>query len=184
MEKKEVVTKACDECKKIFKIYKPAIPGRYPVTCPFCKHQNILEIKPTEVTVRVKKPESENTKEPMPTVPGMMTTEPTVGMLVWRKFLLQKRVVLEDGVNTIGRWFDGESPKVSINDKYISRNSAAIIVENTLEKGTTYLFVLKKTKNPVLVNGRQMKVGESIYLQFGDTIQMGNTTLTFKKAKK
>lgn len=183
MEKRDVVTKSCDGCQKVFKIYKPTRPGKFPVKCPFCGHENFLEVKPVAVSLRLAKSEKVDSKEPMPTVQGMMTVEPSVGMLVWRKFLFKKCVVLEDGINTIGRKFEGEPPKVSINDEYISRNSAIILVENTLEKGTTYQFVLKKTRNPVLVNGRQMKVGESIYLQFGDTIQMGHTTMTFKKAK-
>lgn len=184
MEKKEVVTKTCDGCQKTFKIYKPARLGKYPVTCPLCGHENILEIKPVEIKFRVAK--AENNKETLTTktIPGIITTEPTVGMLVWRKFLLQKRVVLEDGINTIGRKFEGQPPKVSINDQYISRNSAVIIVKDTLDRGTTYQFVLKKTRNPVLVNDRQMKVGESIYLNFGDIIQMGHTKITFKQVKK
>lgn len=175
----------CEGCLKPFKVYKPLKSGRYPVTCPYCGHDNILEVKPIETpaqTLKLGKKEL-GKKEPMPTIPGIMTIEPSVGMLVWRKYLLQKKVVLEDGVNTIGRKYEGESPKIPINDKYISRDSAVIIVENTLDRGTTYQFVLKKTRNPVLVNGRLMKVGESIYLQFGDTIQMGHTILTFKKVK-
>lgn len=181
MENKEVVTKICDGCQKVFKVYKPTRPGKYPVKCPFCSHENFLEVKPVAINLRLAKAEKKEEKEPMPTVAGVMTAEPSIGMLVWRKFLFKKRVVLVDGVNTIGRKYEDESPQIAINDKYISRNSAVIIVENSLERGTTYQFVLKKTRNPVLVNGRQMKVGESIYLQFDDVIQMGHTTLTFKK---
>ena len=137
-------------------------------------------MKPVEVTVRVGKTDNKKGKnEKTVTVPAMIVEESSRGMLVWRKFLIQNRVCLNDGINTIGRKYDGEPTTVAINDKYISRNSAVINVINS-ERGTTFQFVVKKTKNPILVSGRQVKVGEIIYLHFGDTIQMGHTVLTFK----
>ena len=61
----------------------------------------------------------------------------------------------------------------------MSRRSILIEVAQA-PKGFTYKLTVKKCTNPVLINGKEQEVGNSIYLNYGDTILVGNTTLTFK----
>lgn len=105
------------------------------------------------------------------------------GRIVWGGILSRKSYTLHEGENYIGR-NDQENPSdVSINDEYVSRRSILIEVEK-VEKGYTYKLTVKKCTNPVLINGQEQEVGNSIYLNFGDTIHVGNTALAFKPVKK
>ena len=106
----------------------------------------------------------------------------TSGRLVWGGLLRRKSYILHEGENYIGR-NDSEIPSdVTIDDEYVSRRS--ILIEVTpAAKGYTYKLTVMKCTNPVLINGKEQQVGNSIYLNYGDTILVGNTTLTFKPAK-
>ena len=177
MQGKAIIQLRCKGCQKDFKAYKPESPGTYPVICPHCQHKNYIKIeKPINQGPPVK-------KVPV-TIKAGSVGIPTMGKLVWHKYLIPHKYVLHDGANTIGRVDEEEPSDLSVKDRFISRKSAIVEVINTVEMGTIYRFLLKKTKNPVFVNKRQMKIGESIYLKFGDVIKMGNTVFKFKEVKK
>jgi len=81
----------------------------------------------------------------------------------------------------IGRDDDEVKSDIIIKDDYVSRRS---ILLEVIPKGGTeclYKITVKKASNPVLVNGKEIAIGESAYLNYGDTILVGNTTLTFKR---
>lgn len=105
------------------------------------------------------------------------------GEIVWGGVLSQKHCVIGLEPVTIGRKDKDEPSTISLNDDYASRRSA--VIERILkENGVLYKFTVLKASNPVFVNGRELLVGDSIYLNYEDTIKLGKTTLTFKKAKK
>ena len=177
MQGKSVIQLRCKGCQKAFKAYKPEAPGTYPVICPLCQHKNYIKIEQAPV----------NQQPPVHKVPVTIIAGtvgmPTMGKLVWHKYLIPHKYVLHDGINTIGRVDEEDPADLAVRDRFISRKSAIIEVINTVEMGTIYRFLLQKTKNPVFVNKRQMKIGESIYLKFGDVIKMGNTVFKFKDIK-
>jgi len=104
------------------------------------------------------------------------------GRLVWG-FLGRHSANLSVGENTVGRKDTNSPSDISIDDAYMSRRSISIDVEEKLGAYSFKLTVLKAA-NPVMVNSNELYIGNSIYLNYGDTIRLGNTVLTFKKIKK
>lgn len=105
-----------------------------------------------------------------------------MGKLEWGSFFMKKSACLQIGLNIIGRK-DGEQPSdISFNDAYMSRRSVSINVEkDTNWSGYKFKLTVMKAANPVLVGSNQLFVGNSIYLNYGDIIKMGNTVITFKE---
>lgn len=105
--------------------------------------------------------------------------------LEWGGFLSRKHYNIQrSGKHYIGRDDDELRSDISIQDEYVSRRS--VLIEAIPKGGNECLYKLtvKSASNPVLINGQAKDVGESIYLNYGDTILVGNTTLTFKRGIK
>lgn len=101
--------------------------------------------------------------------------------LTWGGLFRSRSYRLPAGITTLGRE-DSELPSdVAISDSYVSRQSAKIEVTEA-QGGFNYKFTVDNATNPVLVNGKELRPGNAIYLNFGDTITMGRTRLTFKKS--
>ncbi len=100
--------------------------------------------------------------------------------LVWGGFFNRKKYVLHMGENTIGRQDDDRPSDLMFDDEYMSRQSVRIDVQKA-SKGHFYKLTVLHTANPVMVNGEELREGDSVYINYGDTIAMGyNTFLTFK----
>lgn len=85
----------------------------------------------------------------------------------------------------IGRDDDEIKSDIMVKDDYVSRRS--VLIDVVAKSGTldcNYKLTVKNATNPVMVNAQIIEIGESIYLNYGDTILLGNTTLTFKQNKK
>lgn len=106
--------------------------------------------------------------------------------LVWGSVLNRKSFEIKRmGDYYIGRDDDEVISDISIHDDYVSRRSILIsIIPKAGSRDCSYKMTIKKASNPVRVNGQEKAVGESIFLNYGDTILVGNTTLTFKQNKK
>ena len=180
---------------------KAAVGKEYFIICPVCNSQT--HIKPEEkgvhievcakckaqlgynASLSVKSENKEETEERVTEINRVLSHKGNAGnggRLVWGILGLHSEN-LSVGKNIIGR-NDKDTPSdISIDDAYMSRRSISIDVEKNLSSYTFKLTVLKAA-NPVVVNSHELHVGNSIYLNYGDTIKLGNTVLTFKKAKK
>lgn len=89
------------------------------------------------------------------------------------------QMVLRPGSNIIGR-FDRMAPSdFNLSDQAVSRRSLEIFVDSNPVEGINFRLTVHKAVNPVYHNGRQMHVGDSVALKFGDAIRLGTTTLDF-----
>ena len=105
--------------------------------------------------------------------------------LEWGGFLSRKHYNIQrSGKHYIGRDDDELRSDISIQDEYVSRRSVLIEAIPKGGKECLYKLTVNSATNPVLINGQAKNVGESIYLNYGDTILVGNTTLTFKRGTK
>lgn len=106
------------------------------------------------------------------------------GMLEWGGRWRKNRKTLSPGRTTIGR-LDKDSPSdVQINDDTVSRQSVVIEMEQQQENGAyRYKLTVLKAKNPVKVDGIELKVGNCIDLNYGNTILLGKTEIKFKECK-
>ena len=107
----------------------------------------------------------------------------TNAKLSWWSITGRKAFVLRIGRNYIGRR-DNELPSnLSLKDEYASARSICIDVNKTA-RGYTFHLTVEHATNPVLINGKDQPEGSSFDLNYGDTIKLGNTTLSFKPVKK
>lgn len=106
----------------------------------------------------------------------------TNAKLSWWSMTGRKAYVLRTGKNYIGRR-DNEFPSnLSLKDEYASAKSICIDVNKTA-RGYTFHLTVEHATNPVLINGKDQPEGSSFDLNYGDTIKLGNTTLSFKPVK-
>ena len=114
---------------------------------------------------------------------------PPSGALRWKsKGLLKRREVvgrLNQGINTVGRKSPDEFSDIMIEgDKEMSRRSVEINVkEQAGVKDYIYELRVLRTTNPVFVNGRPVALTEVVKLNYGDSIIMGKTSISFIKLK-
>lgn len=93
--------------------------------------------------------------------------------------LIAERYKLSEGKTIIGREDDDNPSDISLTgDDTISRRSISIDIVPD-EYGFDYILKVLNASNPVRVNGKQIRVGEKIYLDLGDVITIGHTNLKF-----
>ena len=185
---------------KTYMIKEKALVGKtYAIKCPVCGMQ--IETTPDKAgsvilhcpnkdsvvgfNAKVGK-EQTQTDEPIPTKPAIKRgLLKNIGKLEWGGFFSKKSALLHVGTNTIGRADVDEPSEISFHDDYMSRRSITIDVEKDPNRvGYTFKLTVLRASNPVFVGSSSLLVGNSIYLNFGDVIKLGNTVLTFKENTK
>lgn len=118
--------------------------------------------------------------------PAVITWKDPKGMLCWKTGSLMRRTKsfrLLRGSNTVGR-YDPDMPSTVMisGDDEMSRQSVEINVVRKLQF-PDYVYELRvlRSTNSVLVNGRQVGYGLTVQLNYGDTICMGRTVISFVK---
>lgn len=87
------------------------------------------------------------------------------------------KVVLSQGVVTIGRKDEGRKPTIEILDDFVSRNHIKI----TFNKGDYILQERKEgTPNGTFINGEKIEGGKSYYLKDGDLIELAKVDGDFQ----
>lgn len=138
-------------------------PGPKLFTCPYCEGKIELDVREKTKVVVV--------DETNALIKGKL--------VLLRKGWLNKNYPLGIGVHTVGREDKSEKSDISIkNDNTVSRRSIKIEV-NASSKGFTYKMTVLKATNPVLHNNTPLSTGESIFLNFGDTLLLGKTKFRF-----
>lgn len=101
------------------------------------------------------------------------------GALVWTVNSQLKSYSLHQGITIIGRRDTDEPSDISLDDSTASRKSVKIEVTKG-EKTGRHIFKLTvlRTTNPVYVNYNALYSKSSIYLNYGDTIRIGETSFT------
>lgn len=157
----------CPHCGKKGVKFTPQKTGRQLLQCPACKGK--MDITVTEVTQII------SMGTPMQRYHGKFVLN--------RSFKKSLEWLLRDGKQVIGRRDANVLSDIAIDDDpYISRRSVEIDAQLTK---TGYKFVVNvlKSTNPVLHNKRTMTPGFPEFLNFGDTLQIGKTLLTFEKSE-
>lgn len=177
----------CKNCGKEFTM-DFAKPCDFSKTCIKCKSK--MKIHFNGKTAEVVEYEEKEIPEPKQQNGKSSETKKTdaentsMGKLSIVRFhglLGRKTYNLHIGTNTIGR-YDPELPcDIEIkNDSFMSRRSVSIEVRQT-ENGYTFKMNVLNASNPVYHNNKPLVVGEIPYLNYGDSIKLGNTTFYFDK---
>jgi len=86
---------------------------------------------------------------------------------------------LKSGINVIGRIARSGNADIQLcEDEYMSRRHIEIHVIQTAT-GWEHRLVEINSKNEVLMNGSPLPRGETVVLQFGDTLVLGKTDVLF-----
>lgn len=93
--------------------------------------------------------------------------------------IVSERYPLQEGKTVIGRLDYDDPSDISIEgDTTISRRSICIDIRAD-KYGFDYILKVLNASNPVRVNGKELQIGETKYLDLGDIITLGHTNLKF-----
>lgn len=155
----------CPHCESQEIGIKTDKAGRRTIACPRCKGKISFDVRAKTMHIVL--------SEQLQIYKGKLT--------LLRKGWLNKDFHLSEGKNIVGRYDESAMSDIAIkNDPAMSRRSVEIEVART-EKGYSFKFTVLKATNPVLHNGTPMASGDSVSLNFGDTIVMGKTRFRFDK---
>ncbi len=191
------------DCGKKLRLPIPKKSGIYTITCPHCgtvkkmrlKGLDVLcppagEAKPASQAQPAGQPApkpaaaAQAAPAPKPTQPINVTgqLQPYRGKLtLLRRGWLNKDYPLRDGRNVIGRYDEAKVSDIAIKgDSSMSRQSVEIAVEHQTS-GYSFKLTVKNAANPVLHNGKPLPKGDSVSLNFGDSIVLGKTKFRFDK---
>jgi hypothetical protein len=156
---------SCPHCHKMEFGFVTEKPGHRTISCPACKGKCGLEVR--NKTQRI------DMTDNIQALHGKL--------VLLRKGWLNKDYRLSDGKNVIGRFDESKNSDIAIkNDPTMSRRSVEIEVILS-EKGYSFKLTVLSATNPVLHNNNPLMPGESISLNFGDSIILGKTKFRFDK---
>lgn len=170
----------CACCGKpvIFKIPEAGLKG---VRCRQCATLYYVKATTPNSESTTTDNNDEDTKEPKPETQPVNRKYITPGMLTWGKIFRRNKIVLREKTYILGRNDQGEPSDIMFDDSTVSRRSAQLQVEKR-DGAYFFKFTVLRAANPVFHNSKQLAEGESIYLRYNDTIQLGRTIINFKKA--
>lgn len=159
----------------------------YSVVCPHCKEENltISQDNPGQGAVVCSKCKGRvlfTTRKPTETIVKSELIQRFRGKLILlRRGWLNKDYQLKDGKNVVGRFDESMVSDIAIKgDSSMSRQSVEIEVDHH-DKGYSFKLTVINSTNPVLHNNKPLAVGDSISLNFGDSIILGKTKFRFDK---
>ena len=159
----------------------------YTVVCPHCKDGNlpILQESPGQgiaVCPKCQGRVSFIARKPTETIVKSELIQRFKGKLILlRRGWLNKDYHLKYGKNIVGRYDESKVSDIAIKgDSSMSRQSVEIEVDHH-DKGYSFKLTVKNSTNPVLHNGKPLVMGDSISLNFGDSIVLGRTKFRFDK---
>lgn len=180
-------TEGCG-CSFCFEL--PEAPGIYEVKCPN-GHPNRIRIKgPADGSVPVTGPGLPAVEDGEDSGTETTTISRTAARVRGKLVVIPAGILgrfrsrvypLHPGPNVIGRHDKACPSDIEIgNDKFVSRRSVNIDVSEK-EQGFLFKMTVLKAANPVLLNGKRLHEGEVIYLNYGDTLQLGSTRVNLIK---
>ena len=156
----------CPHCQAKEIGFNSEKPGHKDIACPGCKGKIGFEVR-------------EKTK---PLIYSDVQLKKGKLVLL-RKGWMNKSYPLNEGKTIIGRYDESENSDIAVkNDSTISRRSVEIEMSLSLT-GYEFKFTVRQTTNPVMHNNHEIKPGESVSLNFGDSITLGRTKFRFEEVK-
>ena len=102
-------------------------------------------------------------------------------LILLRRGWMNKDYKLKEGRNLVGRYDESRVSDIAIKgDPSMSRQSVEIYVDHQ-DKGYSFKLTVRNAANPVLHNNKELAVGDSISLNFGDSLILGKTKFRFDK---
>ena len=181
------------EGENIFVVYERAeLDKIYTFICPRCHHAFLASTNDSNVK-KIKCPECEtyicfstSGREPASAIrltrvfptDSTLRRNPSVD-IIWNDGGNLQKFALKPGTITIGRKDDKSPSDIAIDDMTASRRSVKIeIAKGELSGGYIFKLTVLRTTNAVYVNHNAMYTNDSVYLNLGDIIKIGQTSFT------
>lgn len=190
-EKRVQVVCSNSSCRKSLAIkLSDKLPAKLNVNCPSCKTP--LSFVLSELYERYEKQEEQKANYEAPPKPQQNYQDDATqfdtsscGWLVVHDENAHSQIFpLKLGVNIVGRKSPSKPCEVMIDtqDQYMSRNHCQVEV---LQRGNGFLYVIKDlgSQNGVFINAdrnSRLQKDTEVYLQNGDTVQIGRTKVVLK----
>ena len=158
-------TVTCPHCKEGSLTISQESSGQGIALCPKCQGRvSFTARKPTEMIIK---------SELIQRFKGKL--------ILLRRGWLNKDYPLKNGRNIVGRYDESKVSDIAIKgDSSMSRQSVEIEVDHH-DKGYSFKLTVRNSTNPVLHNNKPLALGDSISLNFGDSIILGKTKFRFDK---
>lgn len=164
----------CPQCHALF-VSKATDEEVKQVKCPECN---------TYICFSTKGKEGIGPRNSTRIIPGFAQATPQ-GILVWTEGNRVNSIPMKIGDVIIGRADNIEKSDVMIDDATASRRSVRISVARGESSGKyTFKLSVLRTTNAVYVNHNVLYNRSSIYLNYGDTIKIGETVFTLLASDK
>lgn len=176
-EKKPIIATRCPKCGQVVRFYSPGQTGLVKVRCTNGSCAHVFGVRLAE-REREASGESHPPTDPIVNTGG--TPSGSIARLVQKRrffFNKDKRHALHIGANTVGMYDTMSTSDIMIEgDPTISHRSVTINVEVV---GSTYKYLLTvaRATNPVLLSGKVLPIGTSVYMQLGQELVLGKTHL-------
>ena len=195
----DLIVKYCTSCGVKLRIRNPK-PGEHQIKCPKCGNLVAYQWQPAS------QPASQPTSQPTPQPAPQPAPQPDndadgktkvlgIGfnkVLVTGQLLLKKGFMKHDEVfdlseardYIIGRNDPMALSDINVDDPTMSRQSVKISASVSNNGSFLYKLCVLRSTNKVMVNGRPVSQGDSVFLEFGDSFVLGRSTFVFQKSKE
>ena len=199
----DLIVKYCTSCGVKLRIRNPK-PGEHQIKCPKCG--NLVAYQWQPASQPTSQPASQPTPQPTPQPALQPAPQPDndadgktkvlgIGfnkVLVTGQLLLKKGFMKHDEVfdlseardYIIGRNDPMALSDINVDDPTMSRQSVKISASVSNNGSFLYKLCVLRSTNKVMVNGRPVSQGDSVFLEFGDSFVLGRSTFVFQKSKE
>ena len=199
----DLIVKYCTSCGVKLRIRNPK-PGEHQIKCPKCG--NLVAYQWQPASQPTPQPAPQPAPQPVPQPAPQPAPQPDndadgktkvlgIGfnkVLVTGQLLLKKGFMKHDEVfdlseardYIIGRNDPMALSDINVDDPTMSRQSVKISASVSNNGSFLYKLCVLRSTNKVMVNGRPVSQGDSVFLEFGDSFVLGRSTFVFQKSKE
>ena len=199
----DLSVKYCTSCGVKLRIRNPK-PGEHQIKCPKCG--NLVAYQWQPASQPTPQPAPQPAPQPVPQPAPQPAPQPDndadgktkvlgIGfnkVLVTGQLLLKKGFMKHDEVfdlseardYIIGRNDPMALSDINVDDPTMSRQSVKISASVSNNGSFLYKLCVLRSTNKVMVNGRPVSQGDSVFLEFGDSFVLGRSTFVFQKSKE
>ena len=187
----DLIVKYCTSCGVKLRIRNPK-PGEHQIKCPKCGNLVAYQWQPTS------QPTPKPAPQPAPQPDNDADGKTKVLGIGFNKVLVTGQLLLKKGFMKHDEVFDLSEARdyiigrndpmalsdINVDDPTMSRQSVKISASVSNNGSFLYKLCVLRSTNKVMVNGRPVSQGDSVFLEFGDSFVLGRSTFVFQKSKE
>ena len=203
----DLIVKYCTSCGVKLRIRNPK-PGEHQIKCPKCGNlvayqwqpasQPTPQPAPQPTPQPTSQPTPQPTPQPAPPLDNDADGKTKVLGIGFNKVLVTGQLLLKKGFMKHDEVFDLSEARdyiiwrndpmalsdINVDDPTMSRQSVKISASVSNNGSFLYKLCVLRSTNKVMVNGRPVSQGDSVFLEFGDSFVLGRSTFVFQKSKE